>query len=504
MTITYQFNVANSSFFAFGKLLLKWRGSVYKLIYKELLFYALGYAIISTSYRLYMTEEQKRTFERLVLYCNKTIDLIPLSFVLGFYVTCIVTRWMNQFVAIPWPDRTMHCVAMYVNGTDDRGKLIRRTLMRYINLCIVLLYQSISGAVKKRFASTKQLVDAGFMTSEERTIFDIIPTKVNKHWVPLIWFVNLLQTAQKEKRIESSAAIKHILEEVNELRSKTSLMWGYDWISIPLVYTQVVTLTSHLFFLTCLISRQYLDPNQGYPGHDFDLYFPIFTFFQFFFFMGWLKVAEQLINPLGEDDDDFETNWMIDRNIQKKDYTEASLIHKIPTYRGSTMHMVIPNQEQNFVFGQYLNQVSFCESFLTCLSQCFCCRSICHKIWNSRLIYREKPSKTALPIDQTVRLNKKHTRTLGSKSSLFENHYLGYLNRDERRNSSFKRLSYDYTPGEGYVCGPSNLPYRSCRPSIDRTALQQRMSITDHNCIIEEDIVPYLEDKDEIDLEEEK
>ena len=43
---------------------------------------------------------------------------------------------------------------------------------------------------------------------------------------------------------------------------------------------------------------------------------PFFASLEFVFYVGWLKVAETLVNPFGEDDDDFDTNFLVDRNIQ--------------------------------------------------------------------------------------------------------------------------------------------------------------------------------------------
>ena len=43
---------------------------------------------------------------------------------------------------------------------------------------------------------------------------------------------------------------------------------------------------------------------------------PVFTLLQFTFYFGWLHVAEVILNPFGEDDEDFDVNYLVDRNLQ--------------------------------------------------------------------------------------------------------------------------------------------------------------------------------------------
>lgn len=39
------------------------------------------------------------------------------------------------------------------------------------------------------------------------------------------------------------------------------------------------------------------------------------TMMEFLILVGWMKVAEGLLNPFGEDDDDFECNFLLDKNL---------------------------------------------------------------------------------------------------------------------------------------------------------------------------------------------
>ncbi|XP_071622770.1 bestrophin-3 [Heliangelus exortis] len=377
MTVTYSSKVANATFFGFHRLLLRWKGSIYKLLYREFIVFATLYTAISVLYRFFLTGSQKRFFEKLSIYCDKYAEQIPVTFVLGFYVTLVVNRWWNQFVNLPWPDRLMFLISSCVQGRDEYGRLLRRTLMRYVNLTSLLIFRSVSTAVYKRFPTIDHVVGAGFMTRYERKIFDDLKSPHLKYWVPFVWFGNLASKARKEGRIRDSVDLQTLMNEMNKYRSWCSLLFGYDWVGIPLVYTQVVTLAVYTFFFACLIGRQFLDTDQGYQGHDLDLYIPIFTLLQFFFYAGWLKVAEQLINPFGEDDDDFETNWCIDRNLQvsllavdemhmnlprmEKDiywndssarppYTKAAADYCIPSFLGSTIEMGLA--DTGFLYGE--------------------------------------------------------------------------------------------------------------------------------------------------------
>uniref|UniRef100_T1KBQ6 Bestrophin homolog n=1 Tax=Tetranychus urticae TaxID=32264 RepID=T1KBQ6_TETUR len=133
----------------------------------------------------------------------------------------------------------MNNIAMYVPGSDETSRMLRRTLMRYLNLTLVLVLRSISIAVKRRFPTKEHLVEAGFMTKLELEMHTSVPSnEFNTFWIPCTWFINLLREARQECRITDSSGLKLIMEEFNEFRSKCGLLWSYDWVSIPLVYTQ--------------------------------------------------------------------------------------------------------------------------------------------------------------------------------------------------------------------------------------------------------------------------
>lgn len=290
------------------------------------------YYSMSFVYRFILEGRDKINFEIVAAYCKNYGELIPLSFVLGFYVSIVMTRWWNQYMVIPWPDGIAVYVSATIHGNDERGRLMRRTIVRYVCVCLTIVLTNISPRVKKRFPTLEHLVDAGLLLENELSIIQSLNAKfpkASKHWLPIVWASSIVTRARKEGRIRDDFAVKTLIDELNIFRGNCGRLIHYDMISVPLVYTQVVTLAVYMYFMTAVMGRQWTgtttvfvngtEPFTDYSGKtdtSIDQYFPVFTTLEFFFYMGWLKVAETLINPFGEDDDDFEVNWIVDRNLQ--------------------------------------------------------------------------------------------------------------------------------------------------------------------------------------------
>ncbi|KAK6963423.1 Bestrophin-3 [Biomphalaria glabrata] len=381
MTIIYQNRVATTSLGGFLKLLKTWRGSVYKLMYKELIIFCVLYLFISLIYRLALPDEHKRVFEKIAIELRAASNIIPLSFILGFYVSFIVERWWTQFINVPWPDRTLFVMAAYLHGTDERSRMMRRAVARYVMFALILICRNVSVSVMKRFPTLDHIVTAGFVTKEEIEMYEKVKCRYIKFWVPMVWANQVLVTARREGRIQTDFGLRMIIEYLADIRDKCSIMFVYDWITVPLVYTQVVTFAVYSYFATALIGQQYLDPGQKYEGYEGDFYFPGFTILQFLFYMGWLKVAEQMINPFGEDDDDFDINWLLDRHTdvafcltdqcygfhppfiqdgfwgdvsREVPYTESSLGSIRPNFMGTTFGILNPDLEaEDMIFPEH-------------------------------------------------------------------------------------------------------------------------------------------------------
>ena len=129
------------------------------------------------------------------------------------------------------------------------------------------------------------------------------------------WAIEILTRAKKEGYITSTPGYSYIMGRLSEFRGRLTEVATFGYLPVPLVYTQVVHLAVYIYFAASLIGEQWIIWRK--PGYEeVDLYYPIFMTIKFLFIFGWLKVAETLYNPFGEDDEDFELNELLNRHFK--------------------------------------------------------------------------------------------------------------------------------------------------------------------------------------------
>ncbi|VDO56093.1 unnamed protein product [Haemonchus placei] len=202
-----------------------------------------------------------RKFEQIAGYIDEHMACIPLTFMLGFFVSIIIRRWRDTFENMGWIEKDEYRVQCKYHPKSKNTNM-RRTIIRYTVLSQVLVFRDISMRVRRRFPTMDSLVD-----------------------------------------------------EIENFRTNLALLCNFDWVPVPISYPQVVFLAVRSYFVLCLVCRQFLVGDEVDNRDDIEFYVPFMTLLEYTFLVGWMKVAEGLLNPLGEDDDDFECSFVIDKNI---------------------------------------------------------------------------------------------------------------------------------------------------------------------------------------------
>ena len=99
-------------------LLARWKGSVYKLIWHDVLMFVVLYFTIALIYRAALIHYplHKQHFELMCIYANRFSGSVPIALLTGFYVTSVVSRWWDQFMSLPYPDNLALKLVAFVPG----------------------------------------------------------------------------------------------------------------------------------------------------------------------------------------------------------------------------------------------------------------------------------------------------------------------------------------------------------------------------------------------------
>uniref|UniRef100_A0A1I7UEA2 Bestrophin homolog n=2 Tax=Caenorhabditis tropicalis TaxID=1561998 RepID=A0A1I7UEA2_9PELO len=319
MTCGYMRDVATANTWTFIKLLFRWNGSVWKSIHMELIVWLFIFVNIRTAYEFFfLGTEAANTYEHVVHRCRQISGKCRtvMTFAIGFFVTYVSGRWWNIFMTIPWPDSCALQLTAFLRVRGKRfeqeDRLFRQNIMRYLWLAYVLVFRDVSVRIKKRFPSVKSMTPT-LLTEEELKKLNR-SSKEMRPWVPIEWILDYLRTAKRRNLLDEFHYIE-LNQTILSYRQQLHEILCHDSITVPLVYVQSVHICTICYFIITCFASQTIHSDHDSWETVIDFYLPVYAMIEFIVFVGWLKTAFVMLNPFGMDDDDFEMNALIERNM---------------------------------------------------------------------------------------------------------------------------------------------------------------------------------------------
>ncbi|VDN99500.1 unnamed protein product [Rodentolepis nana] len=233
-----------------------------------------------------------RSFEAFCFYCDELCQIVPIGFVLGFYIDTIIGRWWSQYRTLPWPDEIAMLLCAVVNDDNGdvsnhcRGKQQIQKILKYLNLAFAICFREFSATARKRFPAMQSILAEGLITKEELKEYESSgPNNKSPHIIQLTsWAIDIIHNLEATGYIRNSHAVELLIQQILNYRGGIGLLTCFDWISVPLVYTQLATISVYTYLFASVFALQNLEEPARSEFRTNTVVFNVL------FYLCWLKV----------------------------------------------------------------------------------------------------------------------------------------------------------------------------------------------------------------------
>ncbi|XP_046447356.1 bestrophin-2-like isoform X1 [Daphnia pulex] len=301
------------------RVLLRWRGSIYKKIWKQLLVYYLLYYMLTILHNFVLDEDGKTAFVALAKYCNKNSNSINLMIMLTFFTTTAMQRLFALQTMIPGTAKVITYFILSLKQNLPEGPVIVEQFARWAVLAWILTFRVVCKPLRKMFPDMISLQMAGIIKEKERIILERVETERNKTPRALMvidWMFLLLKECSIQNRFMENSNFLKCADAVMVFKKNCGNTIKIATKNIPCALIQAVIIVVYTYGLVTLMARNVEEASSCEFLEVVVNYFPVIPSMQFFIFLIWLNFGRVAVNPFGADEDDIDVKLLLENHIQ--------------------------------------------------------------------------------------------------------------------------------------------------------------------------------------------
>lgn len=289
------------------KTIFTWKRSMYRTTWKAMIVWLFLWGLVELIWQLTESEVLQNLVELIDDHKDKVQQIT--TFVLGFYTFALYSRWWNLYNAIPWPDDV--AMLIHISLPNPEHNQLKKQLVQHILLCQALVFAWLSPDFSDKYPTLNSLVEIDLLSYDEKILLKrCMISKVNdcSYWTPYVWFQARIYQQYELDEIKSELLFNHILQTAEKFTQGLGNILVTSDVSIPLDYTQVVTLLVWCCWFIGMFSCHGCSKDE--------LPIPIFPFFISTVMIGWLNGTIPLLFPFATRSYGFDLISIFERNLR--------------------------------------------------------------------------------------------------------------------------------------------------------------------------------------------